>query len=86
MVVLNQKLWKNKIQYSDELIDKWYFDFNKIIKDNVVYEYEKIYTNYISESLIDICKKVDIVINKKLFNNHIHIKNKNNTKILNSML
>ena len=86
MVVLNQKLWKNKIQYSDELIDKWYFDFNKAIKDNVVYDYEKIYTNDINESIIDICKKVNIVVNEKLFNNYIHPKNKNNTKILNSIL
>ena len=86
MVDLNEKLWKNKIQYDDELIDKWYFDFNKVIDGNVVYEYEKIYINDVSESLIDICKKVNIIINEKMFDSYIHPKNKNNIKILNSMI
>jgi hypothetical protein len=86
MIDLNKKLWKNKIEYDDELIDKWYFDFNKVIDGNVAYEYEKIYTNDISESLIDICKKVSIVINEKIFNSYIHPKNKNNIKILNSII
>jgi hypothetical protein len=86
MVNLNEKVWKNKIEYSEELINGWNSDFNKIIEGNITYEYEKIYTNDINESIIDICKKVNIVVNEKLFNNYIHPKNKNNTKILNSIL
>lgn len=86
MVDLNKKLWKNKIEYNDNLVDKWYFDFNKIVENNVVYEYEKIYTNNISESLIDICKKVNIIINEELFNKYIHPKNKNNIKLKNTLI
>jgi hypothetical protein len=86
MVDLNEKFWKNKIEYDDELIDKWYFDFNKVIDGNVVYEYKKIYTNDISESLIDICKKVNIVANEKQFNQYIHPKNRNNIKLKNTLI
>jgi len=86
MVNLNKNLWSNEIKYDDELIDKWYFDFNKVIEGNDIYEYEKIYTESISENLIDICKKIGIVFNKDLFNNFIHPKNKNNIKILNSIV
>jgi len=75
-----------KMRFVHLLVMAYYFDFNKAIKDNVVYDYEKIYTNDINESIIDICKKVNIVVNEKLFNNYIHPKNKNNTKILNSIL
>jgi broad-specificity NMP kinase len=86
MVDLNEKFWKNKIEYDDELIDKWYFDFNKVIDGNITYEYEKIYTNDISESLIDICKKVNIVANEKQFNQYIHPKNRNNIKLKNTLI
>jgi hypothetical protein len=86
MVNLNEKLWKNKIEYSDDLINKWHSDFNKVIKGNITYEYESIYIDTISESLIDICKKINIVVNKKLFNKYIHPKNKNNTKLKNTLI
>ena len=39
MVDLNEKLWKNKIEYSDELMNEWYSDFNKVIEGRKVYEY-----------------------------------------------
>ena len=86
MVDLNKKLWKNKIEYSEELMNRWNSDFNKVIEGNITYEYEKIYTNDISESLIDICKKVNIVANEKQFNQYIHPKNKNNTKLKNTLI
>ena len=86
MVDLNQKLWKNKIEYSEELINGWYSDFNKVIEGNITYEYENIYIDTISKSLMDICKKINVVANKKQFNQYIHPKNKNNIKILNSMI
>lgn len=86
MVDLNKKLWKNKIEYSDESINEWYSDFNKVIEGREVYEYENIYNNTISESLVDICKKANIDVDEKQYNQYIHPKNKNNTKLLNSIL
>jgi len=86
MVNLNEKLWKNKIEYGDELINKWYSDFNKVIEGRKVYEYKDIYINTIGESLVDICKKANMVVDEKKYYQYIHPKNKNNTKLLNSML
>jgi broad-specificity NMP kinase len=86
MVDLNEKLWQNKIEYSEELINGWYSDFNKIIEGNITYEYENIYIDTISKSLMDICKNINVVANDKQFNQYIHPKNKNKTKLKNTLI
>ena len=86
MVDLNEKLWKNKIEYSDELMNEWYSDFNKVIEGRKVYEYWDIYINTIGGSLVDICKKANVIVDEKQYNQYIHPKNKNNSKLLNSIL
>ena len=86
MVNLNKKLWKTEIEYSEELIEEWYSVFNKVIEDKDVYEYEKIYTDKVSESLMDICQKIGIAVNNETYHNHIHPKNRTNVKIMNSLL
>ena len=86
MVDLNEKLWKNKIEYSDELMNEWYSDFNKVIEGRKVYEYRDIYINTIGGSLVDICKKANVIVDEKQYNQYIHPKNKNNSKLLNSIL
>jgi hypothetical protein len=86
MVNLNKKLFKNEIECSNELIEEWYSVFNKVIEGKHVYEYEKIYTHEISESLVSICQKVNIITDEKRFNQYIHPKNKNNIKLIKSIL
>lgn len=70
------ELLDNRDDFAHDYYERWIPIFDEITKNKKVYYYEDIYQDKISNSILEICDYLNIELDKKIFDEVVHIKNR----------